>query len=1427
MKQNMKRLLTLALCAAAAVGVLTVGGPAARAEGESGSGLVLNKTVTAVSGEDRTYQVTLEAYATGSAFYAPAEIVLVLDESSAMTTRTFEYVEVYENQLDTNETYYIKSGNDYVAVKYCDEGYNGYQWSIGDGGIKGAGWYTGDHFDWEISSDFLKAPLHFGTQYKPLTDQDDDGMSSVGGNRPVPGGGSQQTQERVQFYKKDEVKNSSKLTALQNAAKTFVEKVQDQATKQNADYKISVIGYKDDATEVGTDAAALKIGPTSVNDNSGVTAVQNAIGTLDTESTSGIGMDGALTLANGQFTTNSNSQKVVVVFSAADIRDKATANNAIGAAKTLKGAGITIYTVGMMDCADPTLDITDSNIKWNSIDSADNRETVLTNARLQAVSSNFPNATACNSWGNDGSISSGYYRTAANEGSIADILDSIKGTFTQKGSSLGATAVLKDEIEKYFEYVDGSASAYAVNVSTSTRADGSYTPTVNNGVVSVTGFDYSTNWVGTNANGSQHGQKLTVTYKIRAKADFLGGNGVPTQTDASGVYASSAATAPMAKFTDVPQDVAIPELTVTAEDKNVYLLGGVSAEEMKKNATATAGGATLELDNSSNYGLAEWQNKFVNITVNATVSADAASNLTADTNYTVTCKITPKTTGSASEQTGTGTVNIYVYKPELSYPGYTVYLGGTVPTFTANSTVWKHGDDTASNMIGSEPTVTVTFNTSGLTNCTTIGTSTGNDTRISDVKIGETSVKDHVTIKDFTVHVKTPVVTANDQTIYLSNTATLSANVSSWAACGCSGTIPTVSGEVPTTMTFSYSTSSGTVSNPVTPTDCTTYTATLTSIGTATNLGNTYTGTCTVHVLKPTVTFQDTTIYLSQTANYNNNIASVTWACSNGETGTAGPTLSYEYSVSVAAFTECTGVSVSKVTINGMDYTDHVTLVSSTQANQTMLAALFSTRSADPHFTVHVLRPTLIFADSTIYLGNSAEFSQNYLSNQTAWSDQCGNGNTGSGSAPTVTPSYDKEASAFENCTAVKVNSVKIGSTDYSNFASLVTMKNGNSTLDADSAAFTVHVVKPVITNSDTTIYLGGTANLNDRMNEDENWICEHSGITLPKEESGERIAPVVTYSFKVGSDDVGTSYSPKACTVVTVTSTVGSFTVTPKENDNTFTVHVLVPKFTVTAQDLWADVDTEVDLFKANKGESEVDAVESCTPEWVYSSDCQGHDSAYPDGAPTVNVTDVLFKKGDTETSSETITEDDITVTVAGVKYKLSNGEAEYTTTGTSAVGTMAEGTVTSTLHANTFVLKITNTSGQNAIFDLKRGSDTLNQVAVPSGDEDDTTDVYGLYCGQDISYTLSEENGWSWRYSDAVEVTSGITHNNGTAVSTSNCDEEVEVTITYGTKTNDKWLSGQDCAINTATTSTSSISLQSLLNAIVPNKKEGEVAN
>lgn len=89
----------------------------------------------------------------------------------------------------------------------------------------------------------------------------------------------------------------------------------------------------------------------------------------------------------------------------------------------------------------------------------------------------------------------------------------------------------------------------------------------------------------------------------------------------------------------------IKDIAVTAQDKNIYLLGDLTADDLKAGATVQVGNVSLNLTDD-NYGLDAWQNEYVNITVEVKDAAGAVVNglndLVEDTTYSISVTVAPK-----------------------------------------------------------------------------------------------------------------------------------------------------------------------------------------------------------------------------------------------------------------------------------------------------------------------------------------------------------------------------------------------------------------------------------------------------------------------------------------------------------------------------------------------------------------------------------------------------------------------------------------------------------------------------------------------------------------------------------------------------------------------------------------------------------------
>lgn len=133
--------------------------------------------------------------------------------------------------------------------------------------------------------------------------------------------------------------------------------------------------------------------------------------------------------------------------------------------------------------------------------------------------------------------SSNYYLAASDADGLNNVFSTISSTIGGSDSTLTATATMVDVISEYFQlpknYLD-SLKAYTVPF-TGTDASGnrqwganqtSYTPSVEGDKVSVTGFNYSDNWVGfhTDKDGKQtaRGSKMVLEIPIQVKDDTVG-----------------------------------------------------------------------------------------------------------------------------------------------------------------------------------------------------------------------------------------------------------------------------------------------------------------------------------------------------------------------------------------------------------------------------------------------------------------------------------------------------------------------------------------------------------------------------------------------------------------------------------------------------------------------------------------------------------------------------------------------------------------------------------------------------------------------------------------------------------------------------------------------------------------------------------------
>ncbi|MCI6568721.1 MAG: hypothetical protein MSF32_07460 [Dysosmobacter sp.] len=669
------------------------------------------------------------------------------------------------------------------------------------------------------------------------------GTSTGATTRPTFGEGENKTA----LYQKVVIRSGkSKLDALQDAVTTFVKNVSEKAkgsdrkagTSDDVDHRIAIVGFASTAswgtyenTELLSTQNVVNYGSAtnanyqdalvSVNTNGSLNSrLSTAINRLDASGDTYLeyGMD----MANRIFAQypiasddTSGRQRVVVVFtdgypapSGTNNFDYGMADNAISNAHTTKDTyKATVYTVGVLDDADPTASITDG---FNYGESSPAQQTVASNRYMHYVSSNYPDAASMQNGGNlsdkadpfNGGDS--YYLSAGDADTLKNIFQQISNKIESGGSSttLSSETVIKDIVAPAFNMpknADVKLYTAESNGSTSNWKDreefnGTVSIDVDTSSISVYGFSFKDYWCGNetinDATSFHDGKKLIIEFTVTPKDGFLGGNNVYTNGSA-GVYENSDATEPVLTF-DRPQvNVPIGEVAVTAAEKNVYLLGSVTAEQLKKGTTVKVGDVELDLSKANDaekpFGLEPWQTEYVDISVkyydaDGETEITDLSNLTDDTTYTVEVTVKPNSNGegasgdAATTESGSKQAKVNVFKPELTFKDSEVYYGDSVPTdYTGNKVreVWKHGNTLSTaegvTMLGTAPELIL----SGTPDSIKIADgkiNTKQDVPVDvNVKIGKTDVTDETTFvhncdgktctvpdgKEFLLHVKT------------------------------------------------------------------------------------------------------------------------------------------------------------------------------------------------------------------------------------------------------------------------------------------------------------------------------------------------------------------------------------------------------------------------------------------------------------------------------------------------------------------------------------------------------------------------------------------------------------------------------------------------------------------------------------------------
>lgn len=428
-----------------------------------------------------------------------------------------------------------------------------------------------------------------------------------------------------------------------------------------------------------------------------------------------------------------------------DSQSTEAANSALAIAKKIKKSGATVYSVGIFEGANGS---TENLPKFNS--DGENNATQAANRLMHLLSSNYPNAKSMSSKGKlnaNARDGRSYYLSATNAKTFNGIFEGI-GNAIIGATSLGRFARIKDIVSVYFTLPQQNAiRVYTADASENTdvnnnegwedpilHSDFEVSVDEEHRTIVVSGFNYSENKV-TSPNPHPgttdvYGKKLIVQFDLVPKPGFIGGNNVPVNDLGSGIYQNAGSLYATAILPETLVNVAIPKFTVNAVDKNVYLLGNLSYNQLKADATAIADVHNGMVDLLHIAEGEEWKVAFVSIRISIVDSE--YDSLKSDTTYILTVTVEPNTSPTdpdlcnvgdiAVEQTYSDEKAINVFKPVLKFRDESGYYGQEHPIPVDSGCThiyWEHGTTCFDgrfgggtvnpSMIGDEPPVNVEY----------------------------------------------------------------------------------------------------------------------------------------------------------------------------------------------------------------------------------------------------------------------------------------------------------------------------------------------------------------------------------------------------------------------------------------------------------------------------------------------------------------------------------------------------------------------------------------------------------------------------------------------------------------------------------------------------------------------------------------------
>lgn len=655
------------------------------------NGVVMDKTVTHVSGDK--YKVTLEQYVKGSVTpgkTTPIDVVLVLDVSGSMDKGFGKgdaaYVEEYNPEKNSNYTYYIKDVNGrYTGVSWCSKCYEF---------TDGCTWFFG-----HVA----------GNKYTPKTSAEDTALG------------------RVQFFS-----SNTKITALKSAVNGFI----DAIATGNPDSKIAIVKLAGDKKDtVGNETykesgytynyTQIVQGLTKV-DSDGAVALKSSVNALTAggATSADYGLEKAIDVFGAAGQVPKDRNRVVIMFTDGEPNhdngfDGRVAKAAIDKAKTLKNEsyGASVYTIGIFDGASVGESLPANN---------DNGRT---NRYMHLVSSNYPEASSMKDTGT-GDVTKGFYKVASDASTLGNVFTQLGEAIGTPSIDLGSTAVLTDNIASNFK---APANTTDVKVFTAdydgtkfgTRtAFNDATVNVANGAVTVSGFNYSENYVSATAHPGtkDFGKKLIVEFEINVDRTKTYGGTQPANAGANITLAGE--TIASVENPQVPVSI-VNGFSTSYKNSKTYDGKGFTIEneftEMLK-TNVLADGEKNDYVNIT-YTVTDKDNNVVGtyvVKANGTTGTWTAGTAAATTspdvgtyNYNVTCVVSDATPNGAEQVSKSGTMTLSITANEGLTVSGTDYNGkydgashGEAATANVEGATIEYSTDGGKTWTNNVPTVT-------------------------------------------------------------------------------------------------------------------------------------------------------------------------------------------------------------------------------------------------------------------------------------------------------------------------------------------------------------------------------------------------------------------------------------------------------------------------------------------------------------------------------------------------------------------------------------------------------------------------------------------------------------------------------------------------------------------------------------------------